>query len=89
MCYSPVMSGYPSDDGLMLIEEVFSGGYDWCLISLWYSPVMCKYFLYEDGGCSCDDPYNYYKSLADMKQVTYAQGKNAIEAFKRADNYDD
>ena len=31
--------------------------YEWSITAAMYHPVQDAYFLYEDGGCSCNYPY--------------------------------
>lgn len=45
-------------NGYYLIDEVNGGfGYEWSILGAMYHPVQDAYFLYEDGGCSCNSPY--------------------------------
>ena len=45
-------------NGYYVIDEVYGGyGYEWSITAALYHPEQDAYFLYEDGGCSCNGPY--------------------------------
>jgi hypothetical protein len=36
----------------------YSESYEWAIAHVFYSPRERMYFVYEDSGCSCNDPYD-------------------------------
>lgn len=49
---------YDTEGDYTIIGDINGGcGYDWSIIAAVYHPGREAYFIYEDGGCSCNYPY--------------------------------
>lgn len=56
------MSKYETEGDYVIIKELNGGsGYDWEILAAVYHPGREAYFIYEDGGCSCNYPYEDYR----------------------------
>lgn len=49
---------YEEHDGFIVIDAIHGGcGYEWGIKAALYHPERETYHLYEDGGCSCEYPF--------------------------------
>ena len=58
---------YPTDHGLVSLGSYDAGElYAWEETEVWYDPTRKEFWVYEGGGCSCNEPYDYYQGKADL-----------------------
>ena len=49
---------YEERNGYIVIDDIYGGcGYEWSIKAALYHPEHKTFHLYEDGGCSCNSPY--------------------------------
>lgn len=84
---------YDYESGYLIIGELNGGsGYNWSIVAVVYHPGREAYFVYEDGGCSCNYPYEawtwnepWHPNSPPMSQQEAIQYINKL----RNDNVDD
>jgi len=71
-------------DNLEQIAQIGWEDYEWSITAVWRDNNTGKLYLGDDSGCSCFDPWEYVKSLADLVQIT-----SVAEARPFIDQYED
>lgn len=79
---------YEECDGYIIIDAIHGGcGYEWSIKAALYHPEHKTYHLYEDGGCSCNYPFEsgYWHEGESMDRPRLIQEINHL----RTDNVND
>lgn len=81
-------------NGYIVIDEAYgSECYDWCIVAALYHPEHDAYYLYEDGGCSCNYPYEDYfdagrpMSKQELVKVINATRTDDAHYYLRLEDY--
>ncbi|AEJ94031.1 hypothetical protein PBI_REDNO2_118 [Mycobacterium phage Redno2] len=54
--------------------------YDWRVLGVWWHEETNSYRVSTDGGCSCNSPWEYLKSLEDYgPPLTYVEARTKIQ----------
>lgn len=63
----------------LIVSDNWSEQWDWNLTDVYYHPESGKYYVYEDGGCSCNFPYEDFNGVSDLRgPMTFAQAVRGL-----------
>lgn len=68
-----------TEDFELVAAESDGASYEWDVTDIYYSPSTRRYYVYQDSGCSCDGPYDYFDF--DRSLESYGSKQELLNYF--------